>query len=165
MKSPLEAVLWSIAFPGFGQIINGRLLKGLLFLGLEFCINANANINEVIVLSFNGHIAEAIQKANYQWLMFYPCIYTFALWDAYADASGSTGAYSFLPTVCSAYFGTLGVVYSREPGFFPLLGPVWLGVLGMITGAGTGWMIKSSIGGRKLWYRVLRKKVKTEAAK
>lgn len=149
MRSPLEMVLWSIAFPGFGQILNGRIFKGLLFLGLEFLINVNANINEAIVLSFNGHIIEAIQATNYQWIMFYPCIYTFAIWDAFRDAASEKVSHSYVIVVFGAYFGTLGVVFSREPIFSLLLGPVWLGLLGMLVGAAGGWLIKAFVANKK----------------
>jgi hypothetical protein len=145
MKSPLGAVLWSIAFPGFGQISNGCIIKGILFIGLEFYVNGNANINEVIVLSFNGLFADAIQAANYQWIMFYPCIYTFAIWDAFLGAGGGRSSLSVLPAVFSAYFGTLGVVFSREAfTAWPALGPIWLGLIGMAAGAAVGWLIKTA---------------------
>lgn len=150
MKSSLEMVFWSIAFPGFGQMLNGRILKGILFLGLEFLINVKANINEAIVLSFNGHIREAVQVTDYQWIMFYPCIYTFAIWDAFRDAEGGQTSNSCLIAVFSAYFGTLGVVFSREPIFTsPFLGPIWFGLLGMITGAAIGWTIKALVTHRR----------------
>src|SRR5699024_1922917 len=60
---------------------------------------------------------KAIQQVDYQWIMFYPCIYMFAIWDAYKDAGGG-GPYAFLPFVFAAYFGTIGVIYSSE-----ILGP------------------------------------------
>jgi hypothetical protein len=44
----IEVLLWSIALPGFGQILNGNFLKGLLLIGLEFMINVQSNLNEVI---------------------------------------------------------------------------------------------------------------------
>ena len=28
----IEKVLWSIAFPGFGQILNKQIMKGLIFI-------------------------------------------------------------------------------------------------------------------------------------
>jgi hypothetical protein len=75
----IEVLLWSIALPGFGLIIlNGKFLKGLLLIGLEILINVQSNLNEVIISSFHGHITEAIFNTNYQWLLFYPCIYMFA---------------------------------------------------------------------------------------
>jgi hypothetical protein len=52
--------------PGFGQILNGKFLKGLLFIGLEFVINIQSHLNTIIIASFYGDIPKAIQQANYQ---------------------------------------------------------------------------------------------------
>ncbi|GAE32990.1 hypothetical protein JCM9152_4590 [Halalkalibacter hemicellulosilyticusJCM 9152] len=46
---------------------------------------------------FQGDIEKAISKADYQWLMFYPCLYFFAMWDAFKDAGGEKDCFSFLP--------------------------------------------------------------------
>jgi hypothetical protein len=73
----MEKLLWSIALPGFGQLLNGKFLKGMLLISLEFLINIQANFNEVIILNFLGRTEEAIQQTNYGWLMFYPCLYFF----------------------------------------------------------------------------------------
>ena len=41
-----------------------------------------------ILYSFQGNIIrEAIEATNYQWLMSYPCLYMFSMWDAYKDAN------------------------------------------------------------------------------
>jgi len=130
----LESVLWSIALPGFSQILNGKFLKGLLFISLEFLINIQSNFNEVIMLSFHGHIQSAVDRTNYQWLMFYPCLYMFAMWDAYKDAGGGKKS-SFLPFVLSAYFITVGLIYSPTLRIMGILfGPVWLPMLFLIIG-------------------------------
>jgi TM2 domain-containing membrane protein YozV len=55
-----EVLLWSIALPGFGQFLNGKLIKGIVFVFLEFLINVNANFNVVIISSFQGEIEKAI---------------------------------------------------------------------------------------------------------
>ncbi|CAM3945791.1 hypothetical protein L1N85_00755 [Paenibacillus alkaliterrae] len=132
-----EALLWSIALPGFGQILNGKFLKGLLLIGLEFIINVQSNLNEVIISSFHGDITKAIAQTDYQWLMFYPCIYMFSIWDAYKESRGTPSPYAVVPVAFGAYFGTIGVIFSRD-----LLGAVWLGLLGMFVGIGVGLMIK-----------------------
>ncbi|SFM01165.1 hypothetical protein [Pelosinus propionicus] len=146
MTNAVEKVFWSIAFPGFGQILNGKIAKGLLFIFLEFSINVNANLNEVIIFSFTGDISQAIAKTNYEWMMFYPCVYSFAIWDAFRDAGGGKSLYSFLPTVFCAYIGTLGVTYSP---FFEIfgtrLGPILLGLMGMVSGALIGWIAQAII--------------------
>jgi hypothetical protein len=132
-----EVLLWSIALPGFGQILNGKYLKGLLLIGLEFLINVQSNLNEVIISSYHGKFEMAILQTDYQWLMFYPCIYMFAIWDAYRDAGGGTSPYAVMPFVFGAYFGTIGVIFSRD-----LLGAVWLGMVGMFVGIGLGIVIR-----------------------
>jgi hypothetical protein len=43
----IEKRLWSIALPGFGQLLNGKFLKGLLLIGLEVLINVQSNFNKV----------------------------------------------------------------------------------------------------------------------
>ncbi len=98
-----EKLLWSIALPGFGQLFNGKYLKGLLLIFLEILVNVQANINIAILLSFIEEIEKAIQETDFQWLMFYPCLYFFAMWDAYKDAGGGKKPYSFLPFVIGAY--------------------------------------------------------------
>jgi hypothetical protein len=141
-----EVLLWSIAFPGFGQILNGKYIKGALFIGLEFLVNVQSNFNEVIILSFHGDLQSAIDKTNYGWLMFYPCLYLFSIWDAYRDGGGGKTPYSYLPFVFAAYFATLGLIFS--PGFKVfgvLLGPVWLPILSCFIGIGIGIVIKNVV--------------------
>ncbi len=143
--SPLEKLLWSIALPGFGQFLNGKIIKGLVFVFLEFLINVKANFNTVIMLSFQGKIQEATVLTDYQWIMFYPCLYFFAMWDAWKDAGGGKKRFSFLPFVFSAYFVTVGCMYSPDAKFFGvLLGPVWLPIISVIPGVIIGLVIQKS---------------------
>ena len=140
---PIESLLWSIAFPGFGQLLNRRFFKGLLFISLEILINIYSNFNQVIVLSFHGEIAEAIIQTNYAWYMFYPCIYFFAIWDAYKDAGGGQGVFAYLPLVCTTYFATIGVIFSPVFTLFGyLIGPLWLPILFTPVGLSIGVLIR-----------------------
>jgi hypothetical protein len=139
----IEVLLWSIALPGFGQILNGKFLKGLLFIGLEFLINVQSNFNTAIKSSFHGDITEAINQTYYQWLMFYPCLYMFAVWDAYRDAGGGNSPYAVLPTVFGAYVGTLGVIFSPSLKITGVvIGPVWLGIIGVVVGLVIGGILR-----------------------
>ncbi|MFC4023273.1 hypothetical protein ACFOUV_05490 [Oceanobacillus longus] len=140
----LEAILWSIALPGFAQLLHRNYVKGFLFIGLEILINVMGNFNTIIVLSFNLKIEEAIAQTNYLWLMFYPCLYFFAIWDAYKDAGGGDKPFAYLPLVFSAYFVTLGLIFS--PGFTifgNLIGPMWLPILFLPIGLAIGVLIRS----------------------
>ena len=145
-KSPLEKLMWSIALPGFGQYLNGKYFKGTILLILEFLINVQANFNQVILLSFHGKIDDAIKHADFQWLMFYPCLYFFSMWDAVKDAGGGKDPYSFLPYVLAAFFVTVGLIFSSNLTIFGvLLGPVWLPMLFVFPGIIIGLIIRKII--------------------
>jgi hypothetical protein len=146
-----EALFWSIALPGFGQFLNGKYIKGVILIFLEFLVNDQANFNEVIILSFHGEIEKAIIPADDQWFMYYPCLYFFAIWDAFKDAGGGKERYSFLPFVLSAYFVTVGCIYSSNFRLFGvLIGPVWFPMLCVIPGLALGIILRKIILKRSL---------------
>lgn len=146
----MEKLLWSIALPGFGQYLNGRFLKGTVLILLEFLVNVQSHFNEVIILSFHGEIAAAIEQTNYEWLMFYPCLYCFAAWDAYRDDKGKTIPYLFLPFAFAAFFVTVGLIYSPSLKIMGvLLGPIWLPILSLIPGVGVGFFLKLLLNKRR----------------
>jgi hypothetical protein len=139
-----EAIFWSIALPGFAQLLNKSFIKGILFVLLEFIINVQANLNEIIMLSFLGDIQTAIERTNYQWLLFYPCLYFFAMWDAYKSAGGGKAPYSYFPLVFAAFFVTVGTIYSPKVTIFNILfGSVWLPILSVIPGLIVGYIIQN----------------------
>jgi hypothetical protein len=141
-KSAFEKLMWSIALPGFGQYLNGKYFKGSVLLILEFLINIQANFNQVILLSFHGEIGDAIKHTDYQWLMFYPCLYFFSMWDAMKDAGGGKSPFSFLPYVFAAFFVTTGLIFSPNLTIFGVLfGPVWLPMLFILPGVIIGVII------------------------
>lgn len=146
-----EVLVWSIALPGFGQLLNGKYLKGVLLVSLEFIINIKGNINVIIVHSFLGEMGKAIDQTDFLWVMFYPCIYLFAIWDAYRDAGGSVHRYLHFPFVIAAYFGTLGVIYSvRLTVYGYLIGPVFLPIICMGIGFVIGLIIREIILGVRI---------------
>ncbi|WNF38671.1 hypothetical protein RJD24_09720 [Bacillaceae bacterium IKA-2] len=141
-----EALLWSIALPGFGQFLNGKVVKGITLIILEFLVNVNSNFNLAIMYSFIWEINKAIEITDFQWLMFYPCLYMFAIWDAYRDAEGETHPFTYLPFVFGAFFITIGLMYSTKLLLFGvLIGPVFLPMLFLIPGLGVGFIIKKIV--------------------
>jgi hypothetical protein len=145
-NSAVEKVLWSIAIPGFGQLLNGKYLKGVILIILEFVVNVQAKINTIIVLSFLGETEMAVKQANYQWLMFYPCVYLFGIWDAYRDSKNPKPPLLAIPFAISAYVETIGVIYSkvfRINGV--LLGPIFLPMICIFLGLGIGFIIRHFI--------------------
>ncbi|WP_146823743.1 hypothetical protein [Alicyclobacillus suci] len=150
MSQSIERILWSIAIPGFGQLLNGKYLKGVLFIAFEFLINLHAHLNEVIMLSFLGRPSAAVAVVNFQWLMFYPCVYMYAIWDAYRDAGGNLVPYGYLPFVLPAYLGTVGVIYSPVVKICGvLLGPMWLPMLLAFVGVGMGIILRDWLNVRR----------------
>ncbi|MBM7571198.1 hypothetical protein [Aquibacillus albus] len=137
-----EALLWSIALPGFGQFLNRRFFKGSIFILLEFLVNVLSNFNLAIIYSFTGEIQKAIDVTNFQWLMFYPCLYMFAMWDAYRDAEGEINPYSYIPFVFGAFFITIGLIFSTKLKIMGVvLGPVILPILSLVPGLMIGFII------------------------
>lgn len=139
----MEKLLWSIALPGFGQLLNGKTIQGTLFILIEILINVQANLNQVLILSFYGQVEESIYLTNYEWLLFYPCFYFFVMWDAYREERGGQKPYSFIPFVFTAYFVTIGCIYSPTFRLFGLLlGPIWLPLLFVIPGLISGNLVR-----------------------
>ncbi|AJH79246.1 hypothetical protein [Heyndrickxia coagulans] len=137
--APLEAIVWNIALPGFAQLLAGRYVKGIAFIFMEFLINVNSRFNEAIMLSFLGKTMEAGNIIDYGWLMFYPCLYFFAMWDAYKMACGNLKPYSYLPFVFAAYFVTIGLMLSpavivREKMPGPVFFPMFCAIPGLLAG-------------------------------
>jgi hypothetical protein len=139
----LEAILWSIALPGFPQLLINSYIKGILFVTLEFLVNIQSNFNEAIRLSFLGETRLAAEVIDYQWLMFYPCLYMFAMWDAFKSADGERDKYSFLPFVCTAYTVTTGLMLSPKLFIKDIfIGPIFLPMICVLPGVGAGFLIR-----------------------
>jgi hypothetical protein len=144
-KNALEKLLWSIALPGFGQLLNRKYIKGILFIVLEFIVNIQSNFNEAILSSFHGNTYTSMNEIDFQWIMFYPCLYFFAMWDAVKESNegGESSPLLFLPFVFSAYFVTVGLIYSTNMTLFGVfLGPIFLPMLFVIPGVFTGLIMK-----------------------
>ncbi|WP_409293177.1 hypothetical protein [Peribacillus sp. SCS-37] len=138
-----EKLIWSIALPGFGQLLNGKYIKGIIFILLEFIINIKAHFNQIIMLSFNGKTQEAVELVDYGWILFYPCLYFFSMWDAFKDGGGGSSPFAFLPFAGAAFSVTVGIFYSSEfrwNGYLP--GIIWLPMLFLLPGLVIGWFIQ-----------------------
>jgi len=139
-------MLWSIALPGFGQMLNRQYVKGIALLAMEVIVNVQASFNRIILLSFQGRIGEALQLVDYQWLMFYPCLYFYAIWDAVKDAGGAERPYAYMPYAFSAFMVTVGLIYSSKIRIFGvLLGPVWLPMLSVVPGVAIGLAVRAML--------------------
>lgn len=130
----------------FCSTLEPKIYKRYYLYNIEVIINVTTNFNFAIMFSFHGNIGNAVEKTNYQWLMFYPCLYFFAMWDAIREAKGTTAPFSFLPFVITAYFVTIGLIYSSKIKIVGiLLGPVFLPIFFSIPGMFLGLFILKMI--------------------
>ena len=84
--NPWVAAAWSALLPGFGHIYNSRALKSVVILTWAMAIIHFSHVNDVIIATFTGAYQKESNPVNYQWLMFFPSIYIFSIWDSYSDA-------------------------------------------------------------------------------
>lgn len=92
--NPWTALIWSALLTGFGHIYNMKLLKALILLGWTVAIIAMSHINSAIIATLTGQFQQVDAIVNYQWLLFFPSIYLFAMWDAYNDSVEMNKAFS-----------------------------------------------------------------------
>jgi len=85
-RNPWAALLWSAMLPGLGQFYNRDYWIGLLVLILEFGINYLSRINCIILFEFSDQFQHQIDYMDLHWLMFYPAIYAFSMWQAFNRA-------------------------------------------------------------------------------
>lgn len=83
LRNPWALALWSLLYPGFGQISNGNIVRGTILFSGEMLINYKAHINLAILYSFNGAYQEAKQVLDIHWLVIYCSVLLFAVWDSY----------------------------------------------------------------------------------
>lgn len=145
-REPNEVLLWSIALPGFGQLLNGHVVKGILFIALEFLVNVNAHLNLNIKYSFQGQFERAVHVTSYEWAMFYPCLYVFAMLDAYIQATKNkekaVPPLLGIPYATAAFLSTIGVIYSDVPSLYRWVTPTFVPIVAMIIGFVIGEVIR-----------------------
>ncbi|UOR12628.1 DUF5683 domain-containing protein [Halobacillus amylolyticus] len=146
-KSPISALLWSMAFPGLGQLYNKEYVIGLVFIGLEVYFNLMSNINMSLIYTFKWELHKALAVANIKWGLFYPSIYAFAMWDAFNKAkninhtldikNGSSTMAEKRTYYTGLFFGlVVGMVFGLSINFLisPVLSGISTGIVGAILG-------------------------------
>ncbi len=83
--NPWAAIAWSALFTGFGHLYNNKALKSVILVAWMVFIIHFSHLNSAIIATFNGNFPLAREVVDYQWLLFFPSIYVYAMWDAYND--------------------------------------------------------------------------------
>jgi hypothetical protein len=109
------AALFSILMPGFGQIYNGHFMKGVFFIIVEHFDNAFGHINEAIHLDFNGLHQQAVEVANFGYMLFYPGFYAYCVWDAWYYAKPNADkAKTAIPYIIGGFLGEIGAIFANK---------------------------------------------------
>jgi hypothetical protein len=82
-SSNFVALLWSIAMPGLGHLYLRNKIIGIILIGLTLFALMRTNFNEIIFYAFAGNFKKANLIFTQQPVLFFPAIYSFAMWHAY----------------------------------------------------------------------------------
>ncbi|AWI11030.1 MULTISPECIES: hypothetical protein [Bacillaceae] len=116
------SALFSILMPGFGQIYNGQIKKGIFLLVVEHFDNMLGKINRSIQLDFNGFHQEALATVIYDAMLFYPGFYVYTVWDAWFYAKeGADKGKTAIPFIIGGFLGELGAIFASKLPFPTLI--------------------------------------------
>ncbi len=118
--SPWTALLWSAMMPGLGQLYNRDYGNGILLIVLEFIVNYFSCINCMILFEFNNTCFKEITNSNLHWMMFYPSLYSFGMWQAFN---------------CAVTMNQVSDGHGHGPDSYPKLTGLFIGFgIGMLLG-------------------------------
>ena len=84
-REPLLSAFFSLILGGMGQIYNGQKVKGFILIAWTIVINYYAQTNHLLSKFFFGKEI-FLQQVSWQWLLFFPSIFGFCIWDSYMSA-------------------------------------------------------------------------------
>ncbi|WP_404447888.1 hypothetical protein LG307_02920 [Sutcliffiella horikoshii] len=84
-RNPVMAVLWSLFIPGLGQLYLHRIVTAFFVIVWVIVFFYYSHGLEAISLLFLGEIEKATSVIDPEWLLFFPSIYGFAIFDSYIN--------------------------------------------------------------------------------
>ncbi|MCA1030711.1 hypothetical protein LCL95_06585 [Bacillus timonensis] len=84
-RNPLMAIIWSLFVPGLGQLYIHRIVTAFFVIVWVVLFSYLSHGLEAISLLFLGEIQEATSVLNEEWLLFFPSIFGFAVFDSYMN--------------------------------------------------------------------------------
>ncbi|MCD4840222.1 hypothetical protein LRS37_15415 [Neobacillus sedimentimangrovi] len=85
-KKPWVALVWSALFPGLGHLYLHNVIFGFFIFIYTVGICYLGNILLGIEYSMWGDFAKAKEVLNMQWVLYFPSIYLFIIFDSYVTA-------------------------------------------------------------------------------
>ncbi|MFZ5824296.1 MAG: hypothetical protein ACOY94_08215 [Bacillota bacterium] len=84
-RNPWVPVFWSAVLGGAGHFHNMQLIKGAMLMGWYLVIVIKSSLSQAVVYTLLGQYDLAQQVVDYQWILFWPSIHLFNIWNAYVD--------------------------------------------------------------------------------
>lgn len=85
-RKPWVALMWSLLFPGLGQLYQHNVITGFFIFLYTVAICYFGHILPAIHLSMTGNFVQAKNMLNMQWTIYLPSIYFFIIYDSYVSA-------------------------------------------------------------------------------
>ncbi|WP_160723689.1 hypothetical protein [Bacillus sp. USDA818B3_A] len=82
-KNPLVGLLWSVFTPGLGQLYAGSTIVGTFVLAWWIFVCYKAVAVRTWLYSFLGDFDKASTIVDWQWFLFLPSMYAFAIYQSY----------------------------------------------------------------------------------
>ncbi|WP_248924686.1 hypothetical protein [Paenibacillus hamazuiensis] len=84
-KKPWIAAFWSMTVPSLGQLYIHRIVSAVFTLVITLLIVINSNFIEGLHYFFMGDFRKSGEIVGAQWLLYFPSIYFFGIYDAYIN--------------------------------------------------------------------------------
>lgn len=84
-RNPVMALIWSLFVPGLGQLYIHRIITAFFVIVWVVVFSYYSHSLEALSLLFLGQVHEASSVLKSEWLLFFPSIYGFALFDSYTN--------------------------------------------------------------------------------
>lgn len=85
-RVPWVAALWSGAFAGMGHLYTHRIITGFILMGWYVAVVLMSKMGDLMIYTIFGPYDHIPQLVNYEWLLFFPSIYLYSMYDAYNHA-------------------------------------------------------------------------------
>jgi hypothetical protein len=86
-KNPLVGSLWPVFTPGLGQLYGGSTVVGTFILAWWIYVCYRAAAVQTFFHSFLGDFDKATAFVDWQWFLFLPSMYAFAIYQAYVSVT------------------------------------------------------------------------------
>lgn len=92
-KNPIVGAFWSVFTPGLGQLYGGSTVVGAFILAWWIFVTYKAVAVRTFLHSFLGDFEAATAMVDWQWFLFLPSMYAFAIYQAYVSVTENNVLY------------------------------------------------------------------------